>query len=567
MLIASKLSRNPHVIITSVKNLVRRQSRGVVSRWTGLEEQESKFLAMADSEPREPEACITEPEDQVKVISEGQAKIIVRGQSKVFYNPVQEFNRDISVAILNLIAEDVLNEQIAKNETSKPSFRILEALSATGLRSIRYAKEISGVTEVIANDLSKHAVEMIRQNVQDNKIENVVTPNHADATLFMHQHRNEFDAIDLDPFGCPSIFLDSAVQSVKNGGVLLVTATDMAVLAGNSAETCFVKYGAVSLRSKCCHEIGLRILLQCISSHANRYGKYIEPLFSMSADFYVRVAVKVRNGANKCKYTTSKLSMVYQCVGCGTFTLQPLGNCQEREKGGPKFSVAHGPTVNSSCEHCGHRHHVGGPIWTGPLYAQQFLLRLANWPGLDALGTAKRIRGVVTVMREELDTPLYYTVDQLCSLLRVEAIPTITIRSAILNAGFKVSYSHCKSTSLKTDAPASVVWDVMRAWEKEKPTRRDKFAENSAALRILSKETSIAVDFTPNSEANPPSRLAGLTRFQNNPAAFWGPGARSHARLLGEDTQCKSRQNQGKRKAKEIADGLHEPKTMKKSDE
>jgi tRNA (guanine26-N2/guanine27-N2)-dimethyltransferase len=71
----------------------------------------------------------------------------------------------------------------------------------------------------------------------------------------MSQHRNEFDVIDLDPFGCPSIFLDSAVQSVKNGGVLLVTATDMAVLAGNSAETCYVKYGAVSLRSKSCHEM------------------------------------------------------------------------------------------------------------------------------------------------------------------------------------------------------------------------------------------------------------------------------------------------------------------------
>jgi tRNA (guanine26-N2/guanine27-N2)-dimethyltransferase len=50
------------------------------------------------------------------------------------------------------------------------------------LRSIRYAKEIAGVTEVVANDLSKYAVEMIKKNVEENKISNIVTPNHADAT-------------------------------------------------------------------------------------------------------------------------------------------------------------------------------------------------------------------------------------------------------------------------------------------------------------------------------------------------------------------------------------------------
>lgn len=72
----------------------------------------------------------------------------------------------------------------------------------------------------------------------------------------MYQSRqNRFDVVDLDPYGCPSIFLDSAVQCVSNGGLLLVTATDMAVLAGNSPETCYVKYGAVSIKSKACHEL------------------------------------------------------------------------------------------------------------------------------------------------------------------------------------------------------------------------------------------------------------------------------------------------------------------------
>ena len=76
--------------------------------------------------------------------------------------------------------------------------------------------------------------------------------------MLMYKHKQywkRFVAIDLDPYGCPSVFLDAAVQSVQEGGLLLVTATDMAVLAGNTPETCYVKYGAISLKTKCCHEM------------------------------------------------------------------------------------------------------------------------------------------------------------------------------------------------------------------------------------------------------------------------------------------------------------------------
>lgn len=59
--------------------------------------------------------------------------------------------------------------------------KILEALSATGLRSIRYAKEVDNVEQIIANDLSKEAVEMIGRNVKNNNVEDIVIPNFADA--------------------------------------------------------------------------------------------------------------------------------------------------------------------------------------------------------------------------------------------------------------------------------------------------------------------------------------------------------------------------------------------------
>ena len=37
-----------------------------------------------------------------------------------------------------------------------------------------------------------------------------------------------YDAVDIDPYGSPSQLLDTAVQAVVDGGLLLVTATDMA---------------------------------------------------------------------------------------------------------------------------------------------------------------------------------------------------------------------------------------------------------------------------------------------------------------------------------------------------
>lgn len=134
----------------------------------------------------------------------------------------------------------------------------MDALSATGLRSIRYAKEIAGVQRIVANDISKQAVESIKKNIKDNNVGDLVVANHADAMSFMYSSTlpdKRFNVIDLDPYGCPTRFLDGAVQSLSEGGLLLVTATDMAVLAGNTPESCYVKYGSLPLKTKACHEM------------------------------------------------------------------------------------------------------------------------------------------------------------------------------------------------------------------------------------------------------------------------------------------------------------------------
>lgn len=58
---------------------------------------------------------------------------------------------------------------------------ILEALSATGLRSIRYAKEVPNVTKIVANDLSEQAVETIKANIVHNQVQDLIETSHDDA--------------------------------------------------------------------------------------------------------------------------------------------------------------------------------------------------------------------------------------------------------------------------------------------------------------------------------------------------------------------------------------------------
>ena len=183
---------------------------------------------------------------------------------------VQQFNRDMSIAVINQFAKDRENDEKYKFEEG---LTIMEALSATGLRSIRYAKEIPMSKLIIANDFSKRAVETITNNIEKNEIGHIVKPSYGDASAVMSNHKkieDRFVVVDLDPYGSPTQFLDSAVQCVSDGGLLCVTCTDMAVLCGNAPETCYTKYGSVSLRGKNCHEMALRIVLQCIESHANR---------------------------------------------------------------------------------------------------------------------------------------------------------------------------------------------------------------------------------------------------------------------------------------------------------
>ena len=59
--------------------------------------------------------------------------------------------------------------------------RVLEALAASGLRSLRFALEVPGLDSVVANDCSPRAVQILQRNVGRNGAGGAVEPNQEDA--------------------------------------------------------------------------------------------------------------------------------------------------------------------------------------------------------------------------------------------------------------------------------------------------------------------------------------------------------------------------------------------------
>ncbi|CAD6252044.1 unnamed protein product [Miscanthus lutarioriparius] len=446
--------------------------------------------------------------------------------------------RDISIAVLRSFilkrheeyatrsrkagTEDTTLSEQAKYKEPK----VLEALAASGLRAIRYAVEVDGIGEVTAVDNNEAAVEACKKNIQHNGslASSKVVPHHADARVYMLMHPKEFDVVDLDPYGSPAAFLDSAVQCVADGGTLMCSATDMAVLAGGNAEVCFSKYGSYPLRGKHCHEMALRILLACIESHAIRHKRYIVPIISVHMDFYIRVFVRIFTSASTVKSSPLKLAHVYQCTGCNSFHLQNIGRINskdERNIAVPNFC----PTVPEVCSECGHKFVMGGPIWSDPIHDKKWATSILSdiHAMREAYPAYPKISAILTSVSEELlEAPLFVSLHNLCAILKCTNPTMVMLQSAIRNAGYQVSGSHVDPLALKTNAPMSVIWDIMRCWVKLHPVKHRP--GNHPGNVILSQEPKLQAKFSKVPQA---SVTRKSPRFMPNPEKYWGPGTKA----------------------------------------
>lgn len=448
------------------------------------------------------EASIPEGYEELR---EGLARALYR-KGQVFYNPAQVVNRDLSVLVLRWLSR----------ERSK-NLRVLEALSATGLRAVRYFKEVPSVTHVLANDLDENAVETIKKNVLHNSLdsERDIRPNHGDAIEVMTLARSkekQFDVVDLDPYGSAAPFLDSAVQAVCDGGILCVTCTDLAVLCGNSPEICYGRYASTPLKGPTAHEMAVRIVFAAVQTAANRHSRAVEAIACVKIDFYVRLFVKVKDSKHLAQQTASNLSMVFQCSDCGTQRYQPVGRIRlnpvshtarkkrrkveknaelteafAEEKSNEaaneeKLTAAKQPAnfkytppvvtekLSCSCQICGGQIMMGGPIWNAALIGEGVASSLLEEieSGEGALKARDRVGALIRLLDEEVRTvPLFMHLPTMCKVLRVSSPPAASIRAVLLSKGYEVSQSHTDPQALKTTAPPELVWDILRFWAEK----------------------------------------------------------------------------------------------------
>lgn len=444
--------------------------------------------------------------------------------------------------------QDAATNTTDEREPWKAPFSILDALSATGLRALRYAKEIPFATAITSNDMSRTAVESIKLNVKHNQLEDKITAKTGNAIAYMYSYcdKKSYDVIDLDPYGTAAPFLDSAIQAINNDGLLCVTCTDSAIFASHGyLEKTYSQYGGLPLKGEPCHEGGLRLLLHAIASSAARYGMAIEPLLSLSIDYYIRVFVRIRKSPNDVKMLAGKTMIVYHCdSGCGSWSTQFLArNKVTSNKNGDKtykHSFAAGPSADEHCRHCGFKTHLSGPMYGGPLHNVGFVERLLaqlNEVDRETYPTMDRMEGMLRTAMEEItlgakpkktditkDTkmldplipkadpaevdhhPFFFIPSSVAKVLHCSAPPLAPLRGALRHAGYRVSMSHCKPGSIKTDASWADVWHIMLEWIRQRAPLKNKPKQASAGLAIMSNTNSFGLtkaSDVPQSDALP----------------------------------------------------------------
>jgi len=487
----------------------------------------------------------------------------------VFYNPVQVQNRDLSILMITLYrerrerelqekwhkkqermqakaTEDDESKCAAPSKATPPSvytLNILDALAASGLRSLRYWKEIPHVHHVTINDLEEAAVERARTNIAENQLMDAKVDNRTSKGLWIRQGDamdemyatratsldptvHSYNVIDLDPYGSASPFLDATLQAIADGGLVNITCTDLIALGGSRPETCFGRYAAQPLqRAPYLHEVSLRILWYTIHTTAARYGRTVRPLLSVGMDFYVRVFGIVSNDKAGVQRLAQQMGYVYQSTKTPAFVTLPSGMLGGKK--GTVFQASRLPKFPKTVEDDNWK--VGGPLYLGPLHdkelVQEALQRLGDDQACQHLATRERLQGLLTSCANELDVPLFYQIPQVCKALKLSVPSHLLLEAALTNAGYKVSGFHKEPFALKTDAPFDVLMNVLSAWAKKE---NHKLKEGTLGATLLSTEPT-PVDFcvSPALRASF-HRRKSAKRFPQNPQSHWGPKPRAH---------------------------------------
>jgi tRNA (guanine26-N2/guanine27-N2)-dimethyltransferase len=334
------------------------------------------------------------------------------GTSKVgvFYNPVMEFSRDISILVM---------KAFLKNKKAK----LLDGLAGTGARGVRIAYEVDGNYEIVINDHNPLAFKIIKKNIVINGTENSRAENNKLKILLSVE---SFDYIDIDPFGSPVQFLDASFQSIRQYGMVAVTATDTAPLCGVYPKTCVRRYDARSISSSYSKEVGARILAGHCVRLASKYDIAAIPLLTFSSDHYFRIHFAIKKGAKKADSARQRIGHLIHDFETGERGI--LSDFSQKSKDNT----------------------IVGPLWIGDLHDIEFLSKMEP---SGHLGTRSRIDKFLELWKEEAQLPPYfYETNEISSLTKTQPQPLKSIIENLKEHGFLASRTHFSPSSFKTDA-------------------------------------------------------------------------------------------------------------------
>jgi tRNA (guanine26-N2/guanine27-N2)-dimethyltransferase len=348
----------------------------------------------------------------------------------VFYNPHMELSRDLSVLACAVFS-------------GERKIEVCDPMAGVGVRGLRYAKEVEGVSSAVLNDRSPLAQELLRRNVELNELENVkITKEDANVLL----SSNKFDLVDLDPFGSPVTFLDSACRSLRPHALLLVTATDTAPLCGTGERACLRKYSAKPLRTEYCREIGLRILIGSAQRTAAKFGISLDPIFSHATRHYFRVGFLVRRGRSLADALLKRQGMISHCFACG----------RRKVYEGRFFGL------EEVCA-CGNRLQHAGPMWLGELGKRDFLSEMSQELERRTFRRTVEERKLLQLLSSEAEgPPTFYSIHELCERVRTSPPKLDRVIEGLRKMGFRASRTHFSPDGVRTDAPVEVLLQLLK---------------------------------------------------------------------------------------------------------
>lgn len=373
-------------------------------------------------------------------IEEGKTKIRfpefskVSSEAPVFYNPKMELNRDISILAIQVFQ---------KRENRK--LNACDLFGGSGIRGVRYKNEIDGIDQVSINDISPIANEFEKINVELNGLEDIAI-SQQDASLFLRNNRGRFDIIDIDPFGTPSPFLDSAGYCVRKNSLLCVTATDTSALCGTYKEPCIRKYNAKPYKSEYCHENGVRILAGFVALSLAKYKKYIDIKLSHSTEHYMRLYIEVLKGSKATDESLNNIGYISHCK-----------ECLYRETNSGMAT-----SIPEYCPECGSKLIQAGPMWLGKIQDSEFIREMIAESENKKLNSNKDvIKLLESCLNEAESKPTFYDIHVLCRNLKISAPKLDLIIEEIENKGYDVVKTHYNPLGLKTEIPLKELKEII----------------------------------------------------------------------------------------------------------